>query len=534
MKRNRKKFFQLKKLLNMLVIAQFAGVAQAGERESLEQLRATTTNLINALVQEGVLPKDKADALLKKASNDAAELASSSDKNDDANDTEGKTEHKSVRVQLVPEFVKVQMREDIKKEVMTELNYKAGERLGMPAWLDSIAWEGDLRMRYESDQFGKNNPPERFFNTDPLRNSSISNTTVDRERWRIRARLGADIKVNDWLSGGIRLITGSDLDPVSPNQTESMGTGKYTFSLDRAFLKAKVNNWLSVSGGRIANPFFHTDLVWDPDLAFDGIAANFSPKINNKLSMFGTLGAFPIEEVNTSTTNRAPDKWMYAAQAGVDWKFMEKTSAKLGVALYDYSDVQGRSNGNVVNSTLYDATVPVFRKKGNNTFNINEGNGGDAKFALASEFTELNITGQVDIAQFNPVHVILTGDYVRNIGFDQAEILARTGHLYAKENEGYQARLAVGMPTTYKAKDWQVWLAYKRLEADAVVDGFTDDDFALGGTDSRGWVLGASYGVDKNAWITGRWFSSESISGLSNNQLPLSIDVLMLELNAKF
>jgi hypothetical protein len=45
--------------------------AQAGERESLEQLRATTTNLVNLLVQEGVLSKDKADALLKQAAQDA-------------------------------------------------------------------------------------------------------------------------------------------------------------------------------------------------------------------------------------------------------------------------------------------------------------------------------------------------------------------------------------------------------------------------------------------------------------------------------
>ena len=40
--------------------------ALADERESLEQLRSTTNNLVNLLVQEGVLSKDKADALLSK------------------------------------------------------------------------------------------------------------------------------------------------------------------------------------------------------------------------------------------------------------------------------------------------------------------------------------------------------------------------------------------------------------------------------------------------------------------------------------
>ena len=38
---------------------------QAGERESLEQLRSTTLNLIDMLVSEGVLSKSKADILKK-------------------------------------------------------------------------------------------------------------------------------------------------------------------------------------------------------------------------------------------------------------------------------------------------------------------------------------------------------------------------------------------------------------------------------------------------------------------------------------
>ena len=47
---------------------------QAGERESLEQLRSTTLNLIDMLVSEGVLSKSKADILKKDA--EAARVAS--------------------------------------------------------------------------------------------------------------------------------------------------------------------------------------------------------------------------------------------------------------------------------------------------------------------------------------------------------------------------------------------------------------------------------------------------------------------------
>lgn len=44
-----------------------AAPAHANERESLENLRQTTLNLIEALVETGVLPREKADALMQAA-----------------------------------------------------------------------------------------------------------------------------------------------------------------------------------------------------------------------------------------------------------------------------------------------------------------------------------------------------------------------------------------------------------------------------------------------------------------------------------
>jgi hypothetical protein len=74
-----------------------------------------------------------------------------------------------------------------------------------------------------------------------------------------------------------------------------------------------------------------------------------------------------------------------------------------------------------------------------------------------------------------------------------------------------------------------VLLNYKYLEADAVVDGFTDSDFHLGGTNAKGWIVGGDMGLAKNVWITTRWLTANEISGI-----PLSIDVFQLNLNAKF
>ncbi len=516
-------------------------VVQAGERESLEQLRSTTVSLVNLLVEEGVLSKSKAEDLLRQAAQEAAKAkvkdAVTDATNDQNNGVEKALDEKMVRVQYVPEIVKKEIRDDVKKEVMAKLNYKAGERLGVPDWIDRMHWEGDLRVRYQHDGFPLGNSTPLDFNAANATN--ISNTTENQNRLRLRARLGVKVAVNDWMSAGIAMTTGDPKDPLSPNQTQGTKDAKYNFGLDRAYLKAEIKPWLNVVGGRFANPWLSTDLVWDPDLAFDGVAASFTPKITDNWSSFLTVGAFPLEltELASGTpgSNKAKSKWMYGSQAGIKWTSINLSSAKLGLALYDFSHVEGIGN-TYSGETAYDATAPAFRTKGNTYYDITYGQPNPLssdKYGLVSKFRELNLTGQLDIASFNPVHIMLTGDYVRNIGFDAQEIAARTGITnIKKEVNGYQVKLAIGMPTTYQSNDWQAFAGYKRLEADAVLDAYTDSDFHLGGTNAKGWIVGASYGLDKNAWLTARWFSADEIT--PRTALPLSIDVLMLDLNAKF
>ena len=556
---------KLKIVLKPLVVGMTAiclglvfNLAHAGERESLEQIRSTTVSLVNLLVQEGVLSKAKADDLLRQASQDAAKAKEKDleDKapNEQSKNVEKAINEKMVRVQYVPDIVKKELRDDIKKEVMTSLNYKAGERLGVPDWIDRMHWEGDLRLRYQHDGFASGNPTAYSFNS--VNGTNVTNMTDDQDRLRIRARLGVKAKVNDWLTAGVGLTTGSATDPISPNQTQGANSAKYNFGLDRAYLKAEIKPWLNVVGGRFANPWLSTDLVWDPDLAFDGVAASFTPRINDKWSSFLTLGAFPLEQTEVTTgspsANKAKSKWMYGSQVGIKWTSPDLSIVKVGLALYDFINVEGMPNTTEL-STSYDGSAPAFRTKGNSYFNINQNLYCNAlsasprcadKYALSSKFREVNITGQIDIATFNPVHVMLTGDYVRNIGFDAQEIATRTGLPpsdtggIGKQVNGYQVKLAVGMPTTYRANDWQAFAGYKYLEADAVLDAYTDSDFYLGGTNAKGWILGASYGVDKNTWLTARWFSADEISPRLNGSgvaiAPLAVDVLMLDLNAKF
>lgn len=535
-----------KKLLGLLTLLSIGLNIQAyaDERESLEQLKSTTLNLIDLLVEEGVLPKSKADAIVKQATEQAAKRVKQTaivDNVESADNGSIKKQEKSVRVQYVPDHIKAEMRKEIENEVMEKLNYKGEERLALPTWIDRFTFNGDIRLRSQLDSFSDGNASLAELNN-PLRDMNLANSSEDRGRHRVRGRFGVNVKVNDWLTGGLQFVTGLLDTPLTPNQTEGMAQGKYAFGLDRAFLKADVKPWLTLKGGRFGNPFLYTDILWDPDLAFDGFVAQFKPKINDEWTSFGTIGAFPIEEVQSSEVNKAKDKWIYSVQTGIKWQAANKSSVKLAFAYHDYKNVEGSLNALGLSDQT--GTKPLWRQRGNSTFDINANNtgigGAQPIIGIASKFEQINLIGQIDLMHFDPVHVTLTGDYVKNIGFNRNEILRRTGNSYEKENEAYNLRLDLGHSNfnvfssdgpiqDVKAHDWMVSLGYKRIEADAVLDAFTDSNFGLGSTNVKGWVMHANYGIDKNAWVSLRYLTSDTITGL-----PFSVDTLLVDFNGRF
>lgn len=538
-------FFKSKQITNILygAITLSMGLMQfpahADERESLEQLRATTINLIDLLVQEGVLPKNKADAIVTKATEQAAKQAKETAALNAITKASNKKDDKSLRVQYVPDHIKAEMRQDIEKEVMAKLNFMGQDRLALPSWIDRFSFYGDIRLRGQLDRFSEKNAGIDFLN-DVERDMNLANSSEDRGRQRLRARFGTDVKVNDWLTGGIQFVTGLLDTPLTPNQTQGMAQGKYVFGLDRAFLKAEVAPGLTLVGGRFANPFLNTDILFDPDLAFDGTAVKFAPKFSNGWSSFTTLGAFPIEEVQSSEINKAKDKWLYSFQSGIKWQAANKSTVKLALAFHDYKNVEGRLNSY---DQEYTGTSPAFRQRGNSTFDINKDvDGGDRLIGIASKFKQINLIGQVDLMNFDPIHVTFTGDYINNIGFDRDEIFRRTNTSPDKDNQAYHLRFDVGHDSfnafnrdgprvDVKPHDWMFSLGYKRVEANSVLDSFTDSNFGLGSTNVKGWQLIANYGVGKNAWLGGRLMSADTIN---ENGLPFSTDVFLIDFNGRF
>jgi Putative porin len=508
-------------------------------RRELETLRQTTVKMIETMVQSGIITKEKAEELLREARREAAKATSPGQTAAD--------KEKVIRVPYVPQMVKDNIKEEIRQEVVEQAKKERwGEPGALPEWLSRIEWEGDIRLRFQHNQLDDLNFQNFYLDVQGINSgasaSPFLNTTESFDQYRIRLRLGMKAKLTDSISAGLRLVTGSGSNPVSDNQTMGTTFNRTTLLLDRAYVKYDNAGLISASGGRIENPFLHTDLVWDDDLSFEGFATSLRPMLGGGRPMFVTVGVFPLETQDCGNAGQISDchrnKWLYGAQVGFEHALGKKNKFKFGLAIYDFKNIAGSLNDPALPVSSR-AGIPKFVQKGNSMFNVVT-NGGNQLLGLAADFREVNLTGALEVAEFDPVRITLVGDFVKNIGYKKEEIRNRTGGQppivngpigseFEARTEGWQAVLAIGQPRTDKAGDWQISGGYKYLERDAVVDAFTDSDFHLGGTDAKGWILGVRYGLANNTWLRARWLSANEIDGP-----PLSIDVLQIDLNAKF
>lgn len=433
--------------------------------------------------------------------------------------------------------------DDLEEKVATDV----GGALQKLSWAKKIRWGGDVRIRYHGQYFDKDNGLAADF-TD----YTVINTQKDRHRMRYRVRLAANAKITEGketeigsVDMGIRISTGNEDNPVSNNDTFGDYSGGDGIVFDRAFLKWTYQPqepvWfdnipeVSITAGRIPNPWFYTNLIWDHDLNFEGVAVNFKSdtQMKNPWSTFMTVGAFPIEELEWG----ADDKWLYGGQVGVSYQKTMGVSWKLGAAYYDYHNIVGNENqtdeGDIADSQ------PLFVQHGNTLYDVNPNLSSSGIWAaLASEYQELNITAMVDIDYWFPVHITLLGDYVKNLGYDKDDVSDRVGYEVDEETEAYHVKLSVGYPKMRGFGEWNWSMAYKYVERDAVLDAFADSDMHLGGANYKGWIMGLQYGLYKNLWLQARWFSSDAISETINplgySAEPMSVDVFLLDINARY
>lgn len=348
-------------------------------------------------------------------------------------------------------------------------------------WASRIKVRGDLRYRHETIW------SERDVSGDAA-------SAPNRDRDRIRARLGFDATITPDVSGTLQLATGGD-DPRGTNQTLGGTATRKSIGLDLAYA-----DWRFMPGGNLVlgkqpYPVWRPtrSLFLDPDVNPEGGAVRFA-----RGPFFGTAYGFWVsEQYSADPQGDNTDAHIFGAQAGV------KIPAFGGetVVAVKYSDCGACQD----HSPLY-----ANNANGNTTYRVGAVN------VLKYDYDIVDIESQVNVTLFD-LPVAFTAGFARNLA---------AGVEY---DTAYQVGAYVG-----RAQDphtWELGAMYQSVDKDAQFGQITDSDFGGGLTDSQGWVLRGGYAPTKNILLNATWFINTYNKDVGTE---LQFDRLHLDVNYRF
>jgi hypothetical protein len=337
------------------------------------------------------------------------------------------------------------------------------------SWTDKVSLKGDLRVRYE--------------------NIDDESATDERNRERIRARLGVIARPQDNLELGLGLTTTDNNDPRSSNQTIGNGNSSKEFALDLAYFRWTVLQGLNISGGKFQNVLYRPGqqgLLWDSDWNPEGFGLNY---VN------GPFFANAIGVWLESDSNKT-EEFTWGGQLGAVIPFAEDARLTAGVGYYNFNtEGKGAFYGSATNflGNSYDPLTNTF------LYNYEE----------IEAFAELGL-------KVAGLPLGIYAEFVKNTDADEYD----TGWVAGAQLGAAKAR-----------GSWQISYAYQDLEADAVYAGLTDSDFAGGKTDNKGHRLQGAYALSDKWNVALTYLMNEAAV---DTGAGLDYDRFQLDMNFKY
>jgi hypothetical protein len=342
-----------------------------------------------------------------------------------------------------------------------------------------LSFTGDIRYRNES--------------------FDVEYVERNRNRDRVRARLNANYRVNDTVTGILSIATGGT-DPRSSNQTLTDQNSRKDFELDLGYVQWAPSAAWRVTAGK--QRWAHTrtpSLFYDNDINPEGVAVNFTKGNFFAAAFYDWLAERALSFSNTSTgTNR--DSIMFGAQAGYRIPFSDSVRLTLAASYMDFDGVQywnplfgASSFGNTTSTSalVCNRSLPAGTACLTSDFDVIEA------------FADLTATvgGQ-------PLRFFL--DYAKN---SAAEVNTVAGE---KLDTAIAAGLSYGAATAV-AGTWEVGALYQVIEKDSLFGQFVDSDFGDGNTDTKGIVLRGGYTPARNWTINATLFLNQLSNDVSQN-----------------
>ncbi len=331
---------------------------------------------------------------------------------------------------------------------------------------------GDLRGRYEWDW-------------DSQTGAGIHRP--DRERARIRARLGFTYKLDSAWSVGGRLRTGSKLSQQSPHLTvwSSDGiTDDFAVQADKYFVQYKQGAF-TAWGGRNGSPFWQPDEVfWDEDVTPTGAAGSYEKKLEHG-SLTSTAAALymPDGAVKLNGT-LVGGQVKYVAP-------IAKNMLTVAAGLYFYDGKDGAK----------------YLLNGNGARDYCLG-------VLSAQYV-------VPLATNRPL--TLGGSLLKNFENYTVADTAPYNVSQADQTNGYMLSATVGQ--LKKSRDWLLGYFYAHIETFSVNASYAPDDWARFGvgpqslvTDYQGSEFRAAYAFTGSLNVMVRYFVVDAITSVQDGK----------------
>ena len=325
------------------------------------------------------------------------------------------------------------------------------------AWAAKTQFKGDVRFRQETIKI----------------DGEPNNGGRDKDRQRIRARLGAYTEINPQVDTGIRIATGGGSDARSTNQDLDGYFAKKSIWLDLGYIDYhpdQIKN-LHIIGGKMLQPWVNMgDVIWDSDINPEGLAVTYNYPLGGSAELFGSLGNYNLKDnVDGDGVQYRHDLRLTTGQLGTRFSLTDNLKMTLGGSVYAYQNDEDVTAGGSSNPSIL----------------ATNGNTPNGEFRLYEGF------GQVDISGL-AVPLSLYGQYGKN---NDAIDDADTAYLLGAKSKVF------GFNLDYN---------YRDVEKNAVVGAFTDSDFGGGFTGSRGHKFKVGYDIDKNFSVGATYFLTKT------------------------
>ena len=448
--------------------------------------------------------------------------------------------------------------QNIRASEEKDFSTTAADKIAVSDYVQKLTFYGDVRYRWEYAD-------EKAYATAP--GGTVSSTAGNgqgeniNERSRIRVRFGVDAKFTDNFTGGIELETGTNND--SANQTLGDAYGKGSINLGLAYLQYKPFDWLTLTGGKMRNPLYTTDLMWDPDINPEGGAEAFNwtfpigggesapvtrdPKdakdMKSVVAPTGgsdeslSIGFIAFQgiyadnlEFNNSVEGATPtsnhDIWQFVEQVPVQFNFNKSTFVKVAPGFYTYlgggnngpSNVPATSaaenGGGSENFTAYNAAndLAIFNAPGEFDFKA-----GKIPLKFYWDFS-LNFDGKDRIQD---VYLTPTPGTTPTAASLQAQAQNRD----MGDNIAWVAGIQAG--NIKKKGDWMVKADFRQVGLGSIDPNLNDSDWGDSFLNQQGVKLVASYSFTDFLVGTVTAYDTWALkSGLWANQNPSGLPVV--------